>query len=255
MSKCKSRNRLIMIFLMMSLLLINSRDLQAQTATPYYDLFSWQSEITGEEFFETIAANVELANGVGTITGNSFVLGSPLTYESDIQLDDSTILTKGFQLKTGVADGEGFVYNDGVGEAGTTDADWMNAISVEDSTTPNDDWSLMLLNNASMNALAFELRNNTFELGESITFYNNNVPQHTFILDHLVPDSSSNDFIGFTTDFAFDEIKFDEGSEGDNVGIADLRFATVVPEPISYVLFVVGAGILGLRRFSKGKKS
>jgi hypothetical protein len=246
----KAINRFLVFFLTVSsLTLLNMHAAQAATAMPYYDLLSWQSVVSGEEVFETIAANVALADEVTSIPGNSTVLGSPLTYQAGIQLEDNTILTKGFQLSTGDAAGNGFIFNHGI-DLGWSN-DWLNALSIDDATSPNDDWSLSLLNDSTMTAFAFELRNNKFEAGESVKFYHNDILQHTFDLSMLAPDTSSNDFIGFTTDFAFDRIDFDEGAVGDNIGIADLRFAAVAPEPVSYVLFMVGAGTLGFRRLWK----
>jgi len=66
------------------------------------------------------------------------------------------------------------------------------------------------------------------------------------------PSASADVFVGVTSDFLFDRIVFNEDSGGDDIAIADVRFAVAVaPEPISSTLFIIGACALGMRRFWK----
>jgi hypothetical protein len=120
------------------------------------------------------------------------------------------------------------------------------------SNYEDDDWSLMLLNGATMSSFGVNLIDNKFEEGESLQIYSGSTLKDTIEFSPSIGNADV--FMGITTDYLFDRVVFNEHESGDDIAIADFRFATnpaVVPEPISSTLFIAGGGTLGFRRFRK----
>jgi hypothetical protein len=166
----------------------------------------------------------------------------------------NTGLSRSFQVET-LTSGAGFTFNDQNG--GPLISDALSVGDVDDMGLENDDWRLTLFGGSTMTGFGVLLKNNKYESGESIKMYSGGVLKATLTLGDLADGSDSDDFLGVTTDFAFDRVDFDEDGvlSGDDIAIADFRFATVVPEPVSSTLFIVGAATLGLRKWRKKRTS
>jgi hypothetical protein len=210
---------------------------------------SWQANVFGSELFATTSSNVAQANEVGSPPGTDAQLGSPLTF-----LATNTGLSRSFQVET-LTSGAGFTFNDQ--NSGPLLSDALSVGDVDDVGLENDDWRLTLFGGSTMTGFGVLLKNNKYESGESIKMYSGGVLKATLTLGDLADGSDSDDFLGVTTDFAFDRVDFDEDGvlSGDDIAIADFRFATVVPEPVSSTLFIVGAATLGLRKWRKKRTS
>lgn len=235
--------------LLCGLLLSHSGLALANTTSSYYDLTLWQNAVNNVELFETTSGNIALADEVSSAPGDHTDVGSILNFQAA-----STGLSRGFSVAT-LQSGSSFIFNE------VSIPSYQNALSVGlDGAYENDDWSLSLLDNASMNAFGIVIRDTragTLNEGEYVQLYFNNVLMDTVDLSSAFPAQvDENVFIGFTTDYAFDRIDFNEEPDSDDIAIADFRFATasgpgpaVAPEPASTALFLSGLSTLGVFRW------
>ncbi len=232
----------IILLVLGAFLLFNVSIVQAQTATLYTDLTSWEAVVFGSELFQTTSSNISLADEVSSPPGPHTDVGSILTFQTT-----NTGLSRGFKVET-LQTGAQFIFDDGINPA------FDNALSVGDiDGWEDDDWRLSLLDGASMSAFGVEVRHSRFAPGESITLYSNNMLMDTVSLSSLPSTGNADFFIGLTADFTFDRIDFNEDPDGDDIAIADFRFGTVVPEPASTILFLSGILTLGLFKWRRRK--
>ncbi len=216
----------LMLVVLGAFLLVNISLAQAQTATLYTDLTSWEAMVCDIEVFSTTSSNIEKAGELTTTLGkNDSTIGHILTFQTA-----NTSLSRGFTVETLQVDDSmrvPFTFDDEEDTGNIPSFD--NALSVGNiDNWEDDDWRLSLLDGASMTAFAVEVRHARFAPGESITLYSNNVLMDTISLSSLPSTGNADFFIGITTDFTFDRIDFNEDPDGDDIAIADFRFATVV---------------------------
>lgn len=212
----------------------------------FTDLASWQAAVREVETLATTAAGVALADEVAAPPVANQQLGHGLTFGTA-----ATGLARGFRLTTpDVAPGllDGFIFDD---QDGPNEPSFDNALSVGDiNDFENDDWALHLLDGALMTAFGFELRGSYAEKGETVTLLDASLaPLTTLVLPDLgLPGTAVNAFIGVVSTEAFAGIRYDEGAGGDDIAIANFRFARI-PEPAALPLLAVGLAFLaGLRR-------
>ena len=113
-------------------------------------------------------------------------------------------------------------------------AEFEDALSVGDiDAYEDDDWQLSLLDGASMMAFGVEIRHSDFAPGEAITLYSGANAVGTVDLSLLPATGNNNYFIGIISDVPFDRIVFNEDPDGDDIAIADVRFAKTTECPLS----------------------
>jgi hypothetical protein len=184
------------------------------------DQTDWETNVTNIEVFTTTADNVSLADEVVSLPGMNAQLGPILSFQTV-----STGLAIGFAVET-LQPGAGFTFNET--EGGVTQLSFQNALSVGDMDNwEDDDWRLSLLDGVSMTAFGVVLRDTRFAPGESITLYSNGETVSTIDLSSLTGEENETYFIGVVSDVPFDSIVFNEDPDGDDIAIADFRFATV----------------------------
>jgi hypothetical protein len=230
------------LVLFCGVLFFSSTAVQAQTATPYQSLSDWLAAVMDVEMFMTTSGNVGKADELSSDPGANEDVGSPLTYDKT-----NTGLSRSFDVKTKET-GATFIFDEPF-------PSYDNALSVGNSNPAfppvfeDDDWELSL-DGSTMNAFGVVLRDNRYESGESISFFSGNT-----LMDSIDVSGFTNGdvFLGVTADFFFDKVVFDEHPGTDDIAIADFRFATVVPEPSSYILFVSGLSTLGFYTWRRKK--
>jgi hypothetical protein len=248
--------------LLCGLILSHSSPAMANTTDFYTDLTNWQNALSGYsiESWITTSENIGKANEVTSDPGPNTKVGATLTFDST-----NTGLSSSFQVESlqyerlEVKNIEaGFTFDDADGGLAHDD-DFNNALSVGDMDDfEDDDWSLSLLSGPSMTGFGVELRDNRFETGESISLYNGaSLITTLYFSDYYspLPTSVANNFIGIATDYSFDKIVFNEDAGGDDIAIADFRFANtaVAPEPASTALFLSGLSTMGIFRWRRRK--
>ncbi|RJQ50286.1 MAG: PEP-CTERM sorting domain-containing protein [Nitrospiraceae bacterium] len=248
---------LISLIMFCSLLLPSIKHAQASTAASLYtNLALWEAAVFNIELFETTASNIVFADEVLSVPGPNTNVGTLLTFQAS-----NTGLSRSFTIET-LQSGAQFTFDDDeqVGSARPNIPEYDNALSVGDKDGyDDDDWRLKILNGPAMTAFAFEIRDSYFAPGESIKLYSGNVLMDKIDLGFLADGKEHlKFFLGVTTNYDFDRIDFIEHPKakegvGDDIAIADLRFATVVPEPSSYILFFTGLLTLGLLTWRRRK--
>lgn len=201
----------------------------------YDDLVSWQAAIGGySEALITDSAGIAQASELGSQPAVGQNVGEILTFETT-----QTGLSRGFQLEV-LEIGADFIFSEEV----------QDTLSVgQINQQENDDWILTLTSGALMTSFAFVHIGTDDTNGESITFINTNTGHQE--TKNLTLALQEQNFLGFTTDFAFNQITFDEeDTTGDDTAIGNMYFQTV---PIPGALYLFGSGVLflyGARRKS-----
>jgi hypothetical protein len=248
--------------LLCGLMLSHSSLALADTTSFYTDLTNWQNALSGYdiESWITTSENIGKADEVASDPAPNTKVGPVLTFDKA-----NTSLSSSFQIESLqyerllVKNGEaGFTFDDQDGGL-AHDSDFDNALSVGDMDDfEDDDWSLSLLNGSTMTGFGVELRDNRFETGESISLYSGaSLLTTLYFSDYYspFPTSTANNFIGIATDYTFDQVVFNEDAGGDDIAIADFRFANtaVAPEPASTALFLSGLSTLGVFSWRRKK--
>jgi hypothetical protein len=204
-------------------LLLGTSMVQADV-TLVTDQAQWEAMVTDIEVVATTAENIVLANEVMMAPLPDTDVGSALTFQSGIILDDGTMLTRGFTVETLEA-GASFIFND------TSMEEPAPSLSVGlDNFFEDDDWELRL-DNATMTAFGVEIRDSRNMVMESITLFliSDTEVVGTIDLNALADAVPREDlgtvFLGIVSDLPFDRILFDENVDTDNIAIADFRFA------------------------------
>ena len=201
------------------LLLLNVSMARA-AATFVTDLPTWESMVSDIEVFITDADNVFLADEVTTFPFPNAQPGPTLTFQAV-----NTGLSRGFVLNA-LQPGASFTFSET--EGGVAQIGFEDALSVGDiDNFEDDDWSLGFLDGASVMALGFEIRHSQFAPGEKITLYSGGDIVGELDLSSLPNTGSDNYFIGILSDVPFDMIVFDEDPDGDDIAVADFRFADI----------------------------
>lgn len=197
----------------------------------YTDQAAWEAAVNGHEALITNRANVGLANEAPASPTDNAQFGTALTWNSS-----NTGLSNSFRLRN--IGGGNLVFNDHEGSGSIPD--FQNALSIGDiDNYENDDWRLDILSGPLVFGFGFDLRNNhgsstemLFANGESVS----------------LAGVGFNSFVGIVTDFAFTVVEFDEDAGGDDIAIANLRFAHSVPEPAMMSLLMISLLGLAFRR-------
>ncbi|RJR18747.1 MAG: hypothetical protein C4581_06025 [Nitrospiraceae bacterium] len=214
---------------MAGLYLLNSAAVSQAAAVLVTDPADWEAMVSDIELFTTISENIALADELASQPGMNAQLGPILTFQST-----KTGLSRGFFVET-LQEGAGFTFNES--EGGVTQISFQDALSVGDiNGWEDDDWQLSLLDGASMMAFAVEIRSARFGPGEAMTLYSGSEPVGSVDLNSLPNIGDENYFIGLISDVPFDRVSFDEDPDGDDIGIADFRFANVLPSEIEAVV-------------------
>lgn len=219
--------------------------------TVYTDLGTWQAALTSTTDFLFTSSNLATANEVGSAPANNTALSSPLTFDSS-----NTGLGASFTI-TALEAGAGFVYNESISGG---DASWQqDTLSIGGTTAFDDDDFQIQFTDTMVSGVAFNFVNSqsggTFDTGETMQIWNGGSLVDTLIESDF-PSADGKAFFGIVSTTPFDKIIFDEATDAgndDDIGIADLRYGTVIPEPSTYA-FIVGALSLGMvvwRRLSK----
>ncbi len=209
------------VILLALCLLLNCTMAQA-AATLVTDKIQWEAMVSEIEVFVTTADKIVLADEAYYLPGLDEQLGSTLTFQTS-----NTGMSRGFVIEA-LETGAGLTFDDD----GATE--FEDALSVGDiDAYEDDDWQLSLLDGASMMAFGVEIRHSDFAPGEAITLYSGANAVGTVDLSLLPATGNNNYFIGIISDVPFDRIVFDEDSDGDDIAIADFRFAIVTSCPLS----------------------
>jgi len=205
----------ILVFFLLSAVSIVQADVMLFT-----DQSEWEDILSEMEVFTTISANIALADEVPSQPGLNEYLGPILTFQAI-----NTGLSRGFLVET-LQPGAQFTFNDT--EGGVPLVSFENALSVGDNDDyEDDDWQLSLLDGTAMTAFGVEIRHSRFAPGESITLYSGAVLVGTIDLSSLPGVGNENYFFGIVSDVSFDRIGFNEDPDGDDIAIADFRFAEI----------------------------
>ncbi|MEW6601637.1 MAG: hypothetical protein AB1499_11770 [Nitrospirota bacterium] len=223
------RLRMFMYLVVAGSILLFSISVSQAAVTMVNDLAVWEAMVSDMELFTTTSDNILLADEVASLTGVNDQLGSTLTFQTA-----ATGLSRGFVVET-LQPGAGFTFNET--EGGVPQILFQDALSVGDiNGWEDDDWSLSLLDGADMTAFGFEVRSSRFAPGEAITLYYGADPVGTVDLSSLPDTGDENYFIGIVSDVPFDSLTFNEDPDGDDIGIADFRFAALPSSEIEAVV-------------------
>ena len=226
---------------MLAGLVLGASMMSAQASVLLFtDEAAWLSAVTDIETFNTTAANVALANEIASAPARNTALTNPLTFDAT-----NTGLSRGFTVEA-LQNGANFTFDDDENAGNLTGFD--AALSVGDiNNHDDDDWILTLTSGPAMSAFAFELGDSHDASGESLL-----VGTTTVDISGVPTNPGGFQFIGVVASFNFTSVSMNEDSGGDDIAIANLRFATAaVPEPLTASLFalgLLGAGAVSRRQ-------
>ena len=177
---------------------------------------TWSALVDRVEVFDTTSANVLLANEVTSPpTGNS-QLGGVLTFDSA-----NTGLSRSFTVET-LQPGAGFTFNDNEGPPLPV---ILDALSVGDMNDyEDDDFQISITNGPALYGFAFSLNDNVRQAGELLSVYG---PGDVLLgTTPVIPGTNGvRAFWGVLSTTPITRIAFDENAGGDDILIADFRFA------------------------------
>ncbi|MEO1079663.1 MAG: Ig-like domain-containing protein [Pseudomonadota bacterium] len=216
-------------------------------ASIFTNIAGFDAAMDGEvEVFITNAANIGLADeetspptrnvGVGVSKGGGE--GPTLTFDRA-----NTGLSYSFEFTSLVPTLLTFDDDEG---ASNNLRNFDSALSPGDiDNGENDDWRVRLIDPLLLRPLrgfGFVLRDNNSNSGEVIRlFAADGRLVNEISLDGL--PLASNTFIGIISDEPFEEIRFDEDAGGDDIAVADFRFAPV-PDPVPSAVDVFAASLI-----------
>jgi len=213
----------------------------------YTNEASWQAALSSGltlESFNTTAANVALANEVATAPGPNTSVGDFLTFDKA-----NTGLSVSFTVEA-LQSGANFTFDDD--ETSGNIPDFDNALSVGDiHNHENDDWEVIVTDGLPLYGFGFYLRNSDSVSGESFQLF----AQGGTFLDSFTGIPTSNSFVGAISTAPITRLYFNEDPGGDDIAIADFRFASgnPVPEPTTLAMLagLSGMGLIAARRRRK----
>lgn len=201
---------------------------------------AWLAAVQGVEQLTTNPAGVDTANEVAGPPAQNDSLPGLLTFNAA-----NTGLSRSFTVQT-LETNALFTFSDG--EASPVFPGFLNALSVGDiDNFENDDWRVTLTGGPAAFAFGFSLGDNGDSSGsatDQFTVYD----ELGVVMGSLTGTPSSVDsfaFLGFVSDQPFRSVSYDDDAGGDDIAIADFRFA-VVPEPATAALLGFSA-LIALR--------
>jgi len=194
----------------------------------FTDESAWRAAVEKVETFRTTGANVAMAAEVKAPPGRDASLGPVLTYTRS-----QTGLSWDFRLKMlepGSGPGHGFVFNDTSNNPEVPPA-FINALAVgKGDQFEDDDWQVEITSGPKLFALGFDLCDNSSSEGESLSVYGS---EGALLASTKVIPSGPHGtvaFVGVVSAAPITKIIFDEDRGGDDIAIADFRFANPLKE-------------------------
>ncbi|MCI0636227.1 MAG: IPTL-CTERM sorting domain-containing protein, partial [Actinobacteria bacterium] len=205
--------------------ILDDDEAPAGPLTFYTDEAAWTAAVNAAavDSLDTTAANVALADEVGSPPAQGEALGPQLTFRAA-----STGLCGSFTLRALQA-GAGLTFDDGEPNPPLFPADGLSIGDVDDFE--NDDFQLGFPT-GSFFAIGFFLVDNTQDAGESLRVFGSGGLLGT-LAGSSIPDSSggASTFVGVVSPVPLVSIRFDEDAGGDDVAIRDLRFGCAAGDP------------------------
>lgn len=204
--------------------------------TAYTNQANWEAAVAANnrivQTLETTAGNVALADEVATPPGENEHIGNTLTFDKANTGFDVSIELKATQATN-------FTFNDNEGHAIFR----SNALSVGDvNNDENDNFLFTILGGSTVNAAGFSILDNNFGGDEELRVRIGDTVLASFDTDSLTGGTGSSLFLGVVSTTAFDELWFDESTDGDDMAVSNINI-DAVPEP-STLIMLAGAGIL-----------
>lgn len=190
----------------------------------YTHLDDFNKAVFQSELFEFTAANVLKADEVNSLPGRNTGVGVVAAPNEGRSLSFNrwnTDLFYSFRF-TALSSTNGSITFDDDEEAGNL-PNFDNALSPGDiDNGENDDWRVRVSGREPLRGFAFVLRDNHDTDGETIRLYD---AQGALVGQVAVGNQPVNAFLGVVSDTPFVEIRYDEDAGGDDIAVADLRFA------------------------------
>ncbi len=207
--------------------------------TIYTNRANWEAALSGQTIqnFETTSANLVQANEVSSAPGANGLLGDTLTFDKA-----NTGFNRSFKLTATQANN--LVFNDNEGDAIFR----TDVLSVGDvGNDENDNIYFNILGGDTVSAAGFDIFDNNFEGSESFRIRIGTTVLADFDTDSLTGGNGSTMFLGVISTTEFDDLWFDESSDGDDIAVGNFA---MVPEPATAGLLAIsGLLIAAYRRF------
>jgi hypothetical protein len=258
---------------------------QAATLSFYTDLAAWEAAVNssslnlGISHFETNAANVAHANGGTTVapTDENVVLGPAASFAAA-----QTGLPWSFTISSYNADlviQPDIIYNDVPPK--TPAEPWKSLFTdvlsigkFNSDGMDNDNFLIEITGGPALYAFGLDLVNNVAEGNEWLEVFATRADTGVAPIDNTgdnplgivegwpgVADPANPftdiPFIGLVSDTPFAWMEFNENNSSNDIGIANLRFAGVIPAPLpaSFWLMLVPLAVMGIDRRARTPKA
>lgn len=207
--------------------------------TIYTNRVNWEAALSGEtvQNFQTTSANLLLANEVSSAPSGNAHLGNTLTLDKA-----NTGFNRSFKLWASKANN--LVFNDDEGDPIFR----TDVLSVGDvNNDENDNFYFNILGGETVSAAGFDIFDNNFGDNETLRVRIGTTVLADFDTDPLVGGLGSTMFLGVISTTEFDELWFNESSDGDDMAVGNFA---MIPEPATTGL-IIGAGLIiaASRRF------